>query len=149
MAHVIATFEGREEAQRDRDERIDLIEGTRSRCPQERFQFGEGEFDRVEVGTIRRKKSERRAEAFDRGPDRRLLMHGEVIEYDDVARSQRGHQDLFDIRQETRRVDGAIKHGGRAEPVQPQRGNDGVRLPVAAGRVIVESGATRTAPVPA
>jgi hypothetical protein len=68
-----------------------------------------------------------RPEAFDRGPDRRLLMHGEVIEYDDVAWSQRGHQDLFDIRQETRRVDGAIKYGGHAEPVQAQRGTDGVR----------------------
>jgi len=149
MAYVVATFEGREEAQCDRDERIDLVEGPRSRRPHERFQFGEGEFDRVEVGTIRWKKSEVRAAAFDRGPDRWLLMHGEVIEHDDIARSQRGHQDLFDIRQETRRVDGAIEHGGRTELIQPQRGNHRVRLPVAAGRVIVEPVATPTAPVPA
>lgn len=57
-----------------------------------------------------------RAVAFDRGPDRRLRMHRQVIEHHHIAWSQRGHQDLFDIGQETRRVDGAIEHGGRASP---------------------------------
>jgi hypothetical protein len=149
VAHVIATFEGREEAERDCDERVDVIEGARPRRPQERFQFGEREFDRVEVGTIGRQKPEMRAVAFDRGPDRRLLMHREVIEHHHVAWSQRGHQDLFDICQETRRVDGAIEHGGRAQPLEPQRGNDRVRLPVAARRVIAEPFAPRTAPIAA
>jgi hypothetical protein len=149
VAHVIAPLEGREEAEGGRDERVDVIKGTRPRRPQERFQFGECEFDRVEVGTVGRKKPQMRAEAFDRGPDRRVLMLGEVIEHHHVARSQRGHQHLFDIGQETRRLDGAIEHGGRAQALEAQRGDDRVRLPVAAGRVIVEPFATRTAPVPA
>ncbi len=56
----------------------------------------------------------------------------EVIEHHHVARAQRGHQDLVDIRQETRRVDGSIEHGGRAQPPKPPRGDHGVRLPVTA-----------------
>ena len=32
------------------------------------------------------------ADAFDRGPDRRLLAHDEIVEHDHVARSQRGER---------------------------------------------------------
>ena len=52
MSHVVATFGRREEAERRRDQGADLIEAARSRRPEERFQFGEREFDRVEVGTV-------------------------------------------------------------------------------------------------
>ena len=138
MSHVIAAFVGREEAERDRDERVDLIEASRPGRPEEGFQFGEGLFDRVEVGTVRGQKPEVRADAFDRGADFGLLVDGEVIEDHDVAGLQRGHEDLFDVGEETRIIDRAIEDGRRADPLEPQRTDDGVRLPVAAGRVIVK-----------
>ena len=46
-------------------------------------------------------------------------------------------------------VDRAIKHGRCREPVDPQCGDDGVRLPMPAGRVIAQAHAAWTAPVAA
>jgi len=117
VSHVIAAFVGREEPQRDRDEGVDLIEAPRPGRPEESFQFGEGLFDRVEVGTVRRQKPELRTDAVDRGADRGLLVDGEVIEDHDVAGLQRGHEDLFDVGEETRIIDRAIEDGRRADPL--------------------------------
>ena len=127
MSHVIPTFSGREQIKRGSDEGVDVVEATRPRRPQECFQFGERELDRIEVGTVGRQKAELRADAFDRSADRRLFVDGQVIEHHDVARSQRGHQDLFDIGLETWTVDGPIEHGGRADALEPQGGDDRVR----------------------
>ena len=44
--------------QRDRNELHDLVEAARSRGAQERFQFGEGLFDRIEVWAVGREKTE-------------------------------------------------------------------------------------------
>jgi hypothetical protein len=119
VPHVIAAFGGREAAERDRDEGVDLIEAPRPGRPEEGFQFGEGLFDRVEVGTVRRQKPELRADAFDRGVDLGLLVDDEVIEDHDVAGLQRGHEDLFDVGEETRIIDRAIEDGRRADPLEP------------------------------
>lgn len=103
MAHVIATYAGRKQAERDRDEGIDLIEVPRPGRPEDvtcrvssdqsllenGFQFGEGLFGRIEVGTVRRQKPELCADAFDRGADVGLLVDGEVVEDHDVAGLQR------------------------------------------------------------
>ncbi len=147
MSHVISTFGGCEEAERRGDERVDLIEAARPGGSQEGFQFGERLFDRIEVGTVRGEKSEVGADPFDRRADLGLLVDGEVIEDDDVARAQRGHEDLFDIGEETRIVDGAVEDGRRADALEPQRRDHRMGLPVAAGRVIVEPQAPGTAAV--
>lgn len=115
----MAAFVGREEAERDRDEGVDLIEAPRPGRPEESFQFGEGLFDRVEVGTVRGQKPELRADAFDGGADLGLLVDCEVIEDHDVAGLQRGHEDLFDVSEETRIIDRAIEDGRRADPLEP------------------------------
>ena len=147
MSHVISTFSGREEAERRGDERVDLIEAARPCGPQERFQFGKRLLDRIEVGTVRGKKPELRADPFDRGADLWLLVDGEVIEDHNVARAQRGHEDLFDIGEETRTVDRAVEDGWRAEALEPQRRDHRMGLPVAAGRVIAEPRAPWTAAI--
>jgi hypothetical protein len=41
-----------------------------------------------------------------------LLVGSEVIEHDDIARSQRGHQDLLDVGAEGDVVDRTIEDGG-------------------------------------
>ena len=92
------------------------------------------------------KKSELRADVFDRGPDLGLFVHGQVVEDHHITGPERGHQDLFDIREETRIVDRAIEDRRRGQCVQPQCGGHGVCLPMAAGRVITESRAAETAP---
>lgn len=74
-------------------------------------------------------------------------MGGEVVEHDDVAWAQRGHQDLLDVGEETWAVDRPIEDRGRPDPLETQRGDDGVRLPMPAGRVIPESCAARASAI--
>ena len=121
-----------------------ISEGARPGRSQDGFQFGEREFDRVEVRTVRREKAELGASRRDSRPDRRLFVHGQVIEDDDVAGAQRGHQHLLDVGQKTGIVGGAVEYGRRAQPVRPQPQDDRVGLPVPAGRVIAESLAPKT-----
>jgi hypothetical protein len=85
-----------------------------------------------------------RAHLLDGGPDLGLLVDREVVEHHDIARPQRGHQYLFDIGEETRTINGAIEDRGRAQPLEAKRGDDRVRLPVTARRVIAEPRAART-----
>ena len=147
VAGVRRAFVGREELKRDGDEAADLVEVTWTRGAQEGFQFGEGELDRIEVRTVGRKELHARADSLDRDPHVRLLVDGEVVEDDDVAWGQRRHQHLFDVREERWTIDGPIEHGRRAEPLQTERGDHGVGLPVTARGVIVESGAARATAV--
>jgi hypothetical protein len=141
MPDVVGAFLAREKVERNRDEAADLLVTTRTCGAQERFQFGEGKFDRIEIGTVGREEPNVRAHLLDCGPNLGLLVDHEVVEHDDIARSQRGHQHLFDIGEETRTVDGPIEHRRGAEPLEPERGDHRVRLPMTAGCVIMEPGA--------
>jgi hypothetical protein len=78
---------------------------------------------------------------------RRLFVHRQVIEHHHVPRSQGGHEDLFHIGQEGRIVDRPVEHRGRPEALDPQSGHDRVRLPVAAGRMVVQPHAAQTATI--
>ena len=139
---------GREELKRDRDEAADLLVAARASSAQEGFQFGERELDRIEVRTVRRKEPNVCAHALDGGADLGLLMGRQVVEHDDIARTQGGHQDLLDVREKTRTINGPIEHGRCAQAGEAKGGHDGVRLPVAARRVITQPSATRAATVP-
>ena len=147
MPGVVGAFVGGEEVERSRDEAADLVEGAWTRGAQERFQFGERELDRIEIRTVGREKPNVRARVLDGGPDPRLLVDYEVVEHDDIAGSQAGHQHLFDVGEEARTVDRPIEDGRRADPLETERGNHGVRLPVTAGGVIMQPYAARDAAV--
>lgn len=149
MPGEIGTFVSREEGQRRRDQRADVVKGARPRRAQERFQFGEGQLDGIEVGTVGRQESHLRADAFNRGSHRGLLVRGQVVEDDDIAGPQRGQEHLFDVREERRTIDGAIEDGGRVQAIEPQRRDHGVRLPVTAGRVIAHARAARATAIAA
>ena len=53
-----ATFSRGKELMRGCDHWVDTFEGARSRGPEKRFQLGECEFDRIELGTVGWKKAE-------------------------------------------------------------------------------------------
>ena len=147
VACVGRALVGREELERDCDEAADLIEVARTGSAQERFQFGERKLDRIEVRTVRREKSNEGAHVLDRGPHRRLLVDREVVEDDDIARAQRGHQDLFDVGEERRAINGPIEHRGRAKALKTECGDHRVGFPVTARGVIADSGAARAAAI--
>ena len=89
------------------------------------------------------------ADATDRGVHLGLLVHREVIEDDDIARAQRRHEDLLDVGEKRRVVERTIEDGCGGEPVDAQGGDDGVRLPMAARRVIPQPHTPRAPSVPA
>jgi hypothetical protein len=149
VPNVISALTGWEQLERVGHERGDPIECPRSRRPEERLQFGERLFDRIEVGTVGRQESDVRADGFNRGADLRLLVHHEVIEDDDIAGAERRHQDLFDVGEKAHIVDRAIEDRRGADPFDRQRGDHRRRLPMTAGGVVVKPGAPRTATVAA
>ena len=87
MADVVDAFSGGEEFERGGDERADLIEGARPRGAEQRFQFGEGQFDRIEVGAVGWEKAEMRADRFNRGAHLRLCVYRQIVEDHDVTGS--------------------------------------------------------------
>jgi len=149
MSDVVPTLGRREERERGRGERGDMVEGTWSCGPQERFEFGEGHLDGIEIWTVGRQKADLRAHGFDRGAHLGLLVDGEIVEHDDVARSERRDQHLLDVGEEAGVVDRPIEDGRRRDAVRPQGGDDRVRLPMAARRVIAQPHAAEAAPVSA
>ena len=54
MSDVVPTLGRREQCEGRGGERGDVVEGARARGAQERFQFCECHFDRIEVGTVGR-----------------------------------------------------------------------------------------------
>jgi hypothetical protein len=148
VAHVIRAFNGCEESQCRRDQLADLIEAAWARRAKKRYQFGKGLFDGIEVGAIRRQESEVRAGCFNRGANRGLLVDREVVQHDDIAWAECRQQHLLDVGAEHGRVHRAIEHGGGGESVEAQAHDDGVRLPVAAGRVVLQTCPARAAAIP-
>lgn len=126
-----------------------MIEGARAGRAEERLQFGEREFDRIEVWTVGRQKAEVRAGVLNRRPHLGLFVGGEIVEDDDIPRSERRHQDLLDIGAEREGIDGAVKHGRRRQLRRAERRDHRVGLPVAAGCVIRDARASRTAGIAA
>jgi hypothetical protein len=148
MPDEVVAFGRCEELECSGDQHAHLIEGARPRRPQESLQLREGQFNRIEVGTVGRQEPKVRADCLDRGADRGVFVGGEVVEHDDIAGLERRHQDLFDVGQERGGVDRPVKDRRRPEPGEPQGGDDGVRLPMTAGCVIAEARARGAAAVP-
>jgi hypothetical protein len=149
VSDVVPTLGRREERERGSSERSDVVEGARSRGTQERFQFRERHLDRIEVRTVGRQKSDLRAGGFDGRAHLWLFVDGEIVEHDDIASSECRGQHLLHVGKKAGVVDWPIEHGWRRQPVRPQRGDDRVRFPMAAGSMIAPAHAAATAPVAA
>ena len=148
MPDEISAFRGREEPDRDGDQIAHVIKGPGTRGPDEGFQLREGEFDRIEIRAVGWQEAELGADGFDRRAHRRLFVDGEIVEHDHIAGAQRGDQDLLDVGEKRRIVDRSVEDGRGREAVESQRRDDGVRLPMTAGRVITQARAAQTAAVP-
>ena len=146
MSDIVLTFGRREKSQRACDELADLVEGAWPDGTEERFQFREDLFNGIEIRAVGRQKSEACAPLFNRTADLRLFVHGEVIEDDDITGPQCRRQHLLDVGQEARVIDGPIEDGRCRDRVGTQGGDDGVRFPVSARRVVVQARAARTPP---
>ena len=100
------------------DQTADVLEVLRPSGAEERFQFGEGQFDRIEIRTVGREESQVRARLLDGEPDFGLLVHDEVVEHHHIAGPQRGHEYLLDVGEETHVIDRPIKHRRGAQSLE-------------------------------
>ena len=148
MPDVVRALVREEEAEGRRHQRADLVEAPGTRGPQERLQLREGEFDGIEIGTVRWKKTELGPGLLDRRAHVGVLVDRQIVHDDHIPPTQGGDQDLLDVGAEGHRVDRAVEHGRRAQRRGAQPGDHGVGLPVATRRVIRDTRAARTAGIP-
>lgn len=139
MPKVVRTFLGEAQADRGVEHRAHVLEGARADRTTEGLEFRKDLFDGIEVGAVRREESERRADTFNREPDRRMFVDGQVVEDDDIAGPERRREDLIDIRAEGGLIDGAIEDSRGGEGGGAQRRDHRVGLPMPTRRVIGEA----------
>jgi hypothetical protein len=149
VPNEVEAFRWREEPERDRNERDDLIEIAGTGGAQEGLQLRKRQFDRIEVRTVGWQKAEPCADGFDGRLYLRLLVHREVIEHHNVAWAERRDQHLLDIREEGGVIERAVEDGGGGEAIDAERRDDRVSLPVAARGVITQPQAARAAAIAA
>ena len=148
MSKVIAAFLGAEVRQTGAEERPEGFGGSTAGGAHEGFELREAEFNGIEVRTVGRQIAERGADALDRLADAGHFVCAEVIGDDDVPGMQGGHEDLFDIGEEARPVDGAVEDPGRGQASHPQRCEKRTGLPPGARRVVVDAGPAEGPTIP-
>lgn len=131
MSNVVGTFVGLELIEERSDPLPCCLDGPLFGFPHEGLQLGEHHLDGVEIGTIGRQEEEVCACGADRLADAVALMAAEIVENDDVARSQGRHESLFDPGLKDSAVHRAVEHVWRDDAVVSQSGQEGQRLPMA------------------
>ena len=146
MAEVVRTFGGGKQRQRRGHRGPQVLDGAPTCSAAQRFQFREPEFDRIQVGALRRQVPELRARRLDPLADALDVMGGQVIHHDDVAGLERRDEDLIEVGEKTVPVHRPLEQPGRGQAGDPQRPHERAGLPVMMRRVIVHA---RPAPAPA
>src|SRR5215471_20169593 len=77
------------------------------------------------------------------------LVDGEIVEHNDIAGPECRDEHLLHVRAKAGVIDGAVEYGGGGDPAGPESGDDRVRLPMAARRVIAQPNAAETAAIAA
>ena len=125
-------------------ERIDCSDGA---SPQQRLQFSEGLFNRVQIWTVRRDEQQARTGGLDRLTHPSDLVCAEVIHADDITAAQCRHQDLLDPGKKQFTVDGTVDYAGRSEAIAAQGADEGRGLPVTVGHGVNQPLATWRSPI--
>ncbi len=131
MLEVVTALAGVEAFQKLAESTFQPFDGPLGRGAKERFEFGERQFDRVEIGTVRRQIHELSADAFDRFANARHLVSRQVVHDDNVVWAKRRRELLLNVAAKHVAVHRSVDHGGRGETGQPQGADEGRRFPVA------------------
>jgi hypothetical protein len=110
------------------------VDGPLGGFAEQGLELGEDLLDRIEIGTVGRQEEELGAGSPDGSSDGFTLVTAEIVEDDDVAWPEGGHEDLLDIGEEALAIDGTIDDAGRGEPVVAQGSEEGERAPAAVRR---------------
>ena len=106
--------------------------------------LGEGLLDGIEVWRVWRQEPEPCPGGLDELADGDGFVAAEVVHDDDVARPERGDQQLLDIGAEAYAVDWALEDAGSDQAIAAQRTEEGQGAPVAVRGEAAQSPAPRT-----
>lgn len=95
------------------------------------LEFGEGQFDGIEVRAVRWQVDQLGAGRLDGHANASHFMSSEVVHDDGVTRAKCRDQLLLDVSQEDSTIHGAIDDQRGGDAVRPQRSNERGRFPVA------------------
>jgi hypothetical protein len=102
-------------------------------APEMGFEFGEGHFDWIEIGTVRRQEHEPGAALLEERLGSLAFMARQIVEDDDVAGAQ-GRRELgLDIGLEDLPVHRRVDDPGCCQPVMAKGSDEGLRAPMAEG----------------
>lgn len=107
-----------------------ILDGALLSLPHPMFDFGEGLFDRVEVGRVWRQVPEPGASSLDHLPDVFRLVASEIVENDDVAFAQGWQENVLHVTAEAFTVDRAVEDAGCRELVMAERAEECEGTPV-------------------
>ena len=108
-----------------------IIQGAGSRLPQMRFEFGESQFNGIEIGAIRRQVAEAIPSSRKQLADVMDFVGGEIVEDERIAMAQLRTEHPLQINREHLGIDGTFDQKGRFDAFMAQGRNEGGTLPVA------------------
>jgi hypothetical protein len=147
MAEIVPAFFGAEPLKTFAKERPQRLNRATARRADDRLELREAEFDRIEIGAVRRQIQQRGARPLDRLSHARDFVGTEIVRNNHVAGAQGRDEDLFDVREEARPVDRAVEDPGGGEPGDAKGGEERTGFPAPERRVVVDAHAPRGAPV--
>ena len=112
---------------------LEFVEGASGCLTQVGFEFGECQFDGVEIGAVRRQVTHAGSLGRDEFSDALHFMGGEVVEDDDVALLEFGTENMPQIGGEDLGVERSLDQERSLDTFRTQGGDEGGALPVAVG----------------
>ena len=110
------------------------------------LELGEGVLNRIEIGTIRRKKAQNCACCLDGAANGITFVGRQVVHDDDVAGLEHRREELFGIGQKGVAVDRPVEHHGGDDAIDADAADKRRGLPVAMGNANIEPIALGAAP---
>ena len=108
-----------------------ILQSAGSRLPQMRLEFGERQFNGIEIGAVRRQVAKANPSSRKQPSDIMDFVGREVVEDECVARAQLWPEHLFQINREHLGIDGTFNQKGGFDAFMTQGRNEGGALPVA------------------
>ena len=121
----------------------EFVDGAHGHGAQVRLEFGEGHFDRIEVGAVGRQKHKPSASLADGLFGRGAFVGGQVVQNDDVAFFEGRGELGLDVGVEDRPIHRRVNDPRRGQGAAAQSGDESLGLPMAKGGL----GAKALAPV--
>ena len=131
MAKEVPALLGSEEITDVADGLPKGLDGPGSSFAQQLLEFGEGQFDRIEVWRIGRQEERPGAAILNELCNTRSFVRGQIVHDDDIALRKRGSELRLDIRLKRAAVHRTVEYPRCRQAVTSQAGDEGLGVPMA------------------